>query len=1265
MSISLYLTTTLGTIRWSHLVEYLQWQVSKYIVSVSNGSPMAQFVSADPNRLEAHQQSPYRHLWWLVLFGIIGCGIYFSKNDEVFAAASLNLSMPKDEIIQKATDWAVKLGYNPEPHAATPEEISDANAKAERASEKPQAQPDWPSGSSGSSPRASTLSAGALDSKSPDPSSQRAFKSITFSYDDDAKSFLEYELGVSKANELMVKEIPVWYWRVRMVRELQQEELRVWINPEGKLAGVDHDFENDKAMPSLTHKQAEKFAREFVEKDTGNSLDGYDLIKDEESQKPKRKDHSFTFEDTKKDYKGAKMRVFVGVAGNKIESYNRYLHVPESFERKFADIRSYNKMLAQIAQIFMTLLMIVSVFAFGWAVMTGNIRWFPVIVIALIFTFVPFLDGINNFNELVDGYDTSITYSSFVTTELIRMLIMLVPGTFGAVVMFGAAEALYRKTFPDHLAIEKVFTKEGLKSKAVALGLFVGHMLLLIDLGWVVFYYLMGNHFGFWCPLGVENYQILSSYFPALSAMKVGVSASFMEEALYRIVGMSLMMKISGNFWVANLFQAAAWGFAHSTYPQQPFYARGVELTLGGLLDGWILRRYGIIACVASHYIFDTFLGVKPLLSSGDPALKAQAFLSVIPFVVLFVYSYIKSKGADDAEAEQKLLNRTVNENIQVKEEEETEEDEKSISYEPIAPQKRLFLFVITVLLGFACFAVREPILNMNSINRIDRAQAETRAAEVLTRHGIQAPGYTVISWLSSQGGGEAEQYMFEKVGFNKTNEVVEKSHSGGYCWRIRFFKPKVPEEYEVQLDGDGREIGTDIRLSEDTKGAFLSKEAALAKASHEIDVTYPYLKPYELESASEQKRPGRTDWSFVFRSKQFDVAEARFKIHVTVFGDLVSGANWSWEVPDKWTFERSKRTFREEIAGHIYRAGSLLIFILGGAWAIGVLKARAIRVRAALFIGAAYVLCMIPSQLNSLPLFFSEYATTTPVNNYVTDQISSYAGQYIRAFFMASIVAAFAIGSMRILFPKVRLSNYFIAVTRPHNRENQSVQRTMWVDGALAGYAYVAVLEIITVAASVLRTHYSPDLQQSSLGTVSSLMNLQFPPFDAVVAAPVQGVQLLLTTAISVGIYARYCRNPRAYFLLVILVSAGSWCGQKHIEDVVIGAVSSFAVYAWNYFFIAKVAKTNPVAYFTAGMSSLLFVRMVSIVFHGLPVMLPTLAVCAVIMAGPAIIAAILSMRTEITPAIVAPVGPDQPAEIGSLASETDEIEPTQREDG
>lgn len=1207
---------------------------------------MAESVSADPNRLEAHQKSPYRHLWWLAVFAIIGCFIYFSKNDEVFAAASLNLKMPKEQVIEKACQWAVKLGYNPAPGQVA---VEQRLKKGEESSD------DSPP----KSPTRTEETLSKKNDKKPAVASE-ALKSITFSYDDDAKSFLEYELGVRKANELMAQEIPIWYWRVRLCRELEQEELKVWINPEGKLAGVDHDFENEKELPSLTHEEAEKVARNFVEKEVGTSLEGFNLIKDESNQKPKRKDHSFTFEDTKQDYKGGKLRVYVGLAGDQISAYNRYLHVPEVFDRKFQNIRSYNQMLGKIAQIFMTLLGLISVFAFGWAVMTGNIRWRPVIVISLIYSVFPFLDNVNNFNELIDSYDTTVSFSSYVSKTLVGLVASILPQVLSAVVLFGAAEALYRRAFPDHTAIEKIFTKEGLRSKAVALALLVGQLLFLIDLGWVVFYYLMGQRVGFWCPLGVENYEILSSFAPAISAMRVGISASFMEEALYRVVGMALMMRISGNFWVANFFQATAWGFAHSFYPQQPFYARGVELTLGGLLDGWILRRYGILACVSSHYLFDTFLGVKPLFTSGESSLKATAYLSVLPFLVLLVYSATRTKSlkvVEGAESDEQLLNRSVSSTIQERELDEVEPDETPISYKPIPAQKRLFLFTLTVILGFASFLMHPQILNEDVKVHIERHQAEAKAAEILTRHGIEAPGYSVVSYLSEQTAGQSEQYIYEKNGFAKTDSVVRNSHSGGFCWRVRFFKAKVPEEYEVQLDGDGREIGTDITLAEETKGAILTKDEAYAKARNEIDATYPYLKPYELESASEQKRPARTDWTFIFRSKQFDVAESQFKIRMSVLGNLVTGANWSWEVPDKWSFERSKKSMREELGGYIVMGGYFVALIFFAVWVIGILHARAIRVRPALIIGFVYSLTLLPSQLNALPMLFLNYNTTNPVSNFLTDKVSSYVQSYIGAFFMSAIIAGFAIACMRILFPTVRLSNFFQAVLRPHNRENQSVQRVMWVDGALAGYAYVSLLEFIFQCSVMAKTHFSPDIQQAGLSVVSSLLNLQFPPLDPLIGGPVEGVREILTVCIAAGVYARFCRNPGIYFALVFLVTLGHCIGTRNPQDAVINFVSAITVATLNWFFVVKIGRTNPVAYFTAGVGILLFSRIMTMISHGLPVLLPTIAVSALVLAGPAIVAAVLSLRSDlpVLPAVDANPSPPVSQTASDASSDSD----------
>ncbi|MFY0104114.1 hypothetical protein ABTP95_19925, partial [Acinetobacter baumannii] len=76
-------------------------------------------------------------------------------------------------------------------------------------------------------------------------------KSTIFTFDDDAKTFLEYELGTNVANELMRSQIPIWYWSTRYCEPLKQEEYQCWIAPKGELIAYDHAVENDTEMPSI------------------------------------------------------------------------------------------------------------------------------------------------------------------------------------------------------------------------------------------------------------------------------------------------------------------------------------------------------------------------------------------------------------------------------------------------------------------------------------------------------------------------------------------------------------------------------------------------------------------------------------------------------------------------------------------------------------------------------------------------------------------------------------------------------------------------------------------------------------------------------------------------------------------------------------------------------------------------------------------------------------------------------------------------------
>ena len=56
-----------------------------------------------------------------------------------------------------------------------------------------------------------------------------------FDHDDEAKVFLERELGLTKAVPLLGREVPVWRWSFRFVKPLEKGELRAFVSPAGEL----------------------------------------------------------------------------------------------------------------------------------------------------------------------------------------------------------------------------------------------------------------------------------------------------------------------------------------------------------------------------------------------------------------------------------------------------------------------------------------------------------------------------------------------------------------------------------------------------------------------------------------------------------------------------------------------------------------------------------------------------------------------------------------------------------------------------------------------------------------------------------------------------------------------------------------------------------------------------------------------------------------------------------------------------------------------
>ena len=228
-----------------------------------------------------------RVVWLLIVLALIGFGLYLKLDARVFPSASIDLKYSREQIAQQARDRAKICGYKTE----------------------------------------STI------------------ESTTFTFFNESKTFLEYELGLDEANRLMKDKVPVWSWTTRYCKQNDLEQFRVWLSPTGKLLAFMHSFEDERAMPSIKHEEALARAQNFLEKEVSRPMAGLKLVSDKTPTQAHRDDHSFTWEDSSEgnDFKGAKLRYYVAFSGDELSEYSCFLNIPDQWKRKYSKVRSDRK----------------------------------------------------------------------------------------------------------------------------------------------------------------------------------------------------------------------------------------------------------------------------------------------------------------------------------------------------------------------------------------------------------------------------------------------------------------------------------------------------------------------------------------------------------------------------------------------------------------------------------------------------------------------------------------------------------------------------------------------------------------------------------------------------------------------------------------------------------------------------------------------------------------------------------------------------------
>ncbi|MBS1956834.1 MAG: CPBP family intramembrane metalloprotease [Cyanobacteria bacterium SZAS-4] len=1069
------------------------------------------------------------YLWCLAFVGIIGFSFYLLKSSQVFPSASIEIKLSKTQITQKSEEWASKLGYH---------------------EDKP-------------------------------------IRSTTFAYDDDGKTFLEYELGSTQANALMKQTIPIWYWTTRFCKPLKQEEFSCWISPDGRLAAFDRALENDRELPSVKHDQALTMAQNFLTHDANLSLDGYKLIEQASIEQPHRTDHNFTWEDTKQEWHGAKLRTHIYISGNSVTSFNHYLHVPDVWTRKFSKLRSYNDALADAASIFYVALNTGSFFVFIWAFANSLIRWRFALVIAGAYAVLAALESINGLPSQWHGYDTSMPEAGFQLSLGMGVLTSALQTFVQTFILTASAEALYRRFFPEKLALEKIFTTAGLRAQSTVNGLISGTAAFGTHLGWIVLFYLAGRPLGLWCPLEVQNEESLSSYVPFFSALHVGFTASLTEEFTYRVIGLIAFQRLVKNFWLANLLQAAAWAFMHSNYPQEPPYARGVELTVVGFFYGSILRYFGVFPCIFSHNLIDTFLGLEPLFASSVPTLRISAFFALIPFIGLAIAALLLRLTKGESVETESITNKAlfpVSPPPAVLAAEELAP--RSYQYKPLKRITRLTLAILATAFTAIEFFYYVPAVGQSALLTVPRETAIAQAKQYLEAHDVHLEGYSDSASLVKGLDDDEMQYVFEKAPkrLYELSEIPERP----LIWRVRFFKHLVQTEYLVLLDSRGKMLSMGLTQPDDEPGASLTEDEAKLKVQAFLDKEHKEITPYKLASVPrEEKKQARTDYTVQFDVPKYKVGEAEYKLTSECLGDKVSGYDHNWILPDQWKFDRSKKYLREEVCRVLVWIVWLIFAVALVLWGKGVLRSHAIPWKPAIIIGLITGVFNIVETVNGLPDLFTDYGTEKPL-------VSFFVGEAVRTFAAATssiamyaALAAFGLGALRLLMPSTSVASVLRTTFLPADAAEKATSANIWIDATIIGFVVGLGQRVIWIALGWMRSQISPTISMAPLDALCGLVNIYNPSVSTVLDAVVRGVTLVFGVAIVIGIYLKYLRTTRNYFIFAIAISFIFPSQDRYWQDYVVDVLNYLLTFGIAYFLISKLARENLLAYFLAGFVS------------------------------------------------------------------------------
>ncbi len=745
---------------------------------------------------------------------------------------------------------------------------------------------------------------------------------VLFDFDARAQTFIELEGGGAEVFKQAVRDgiHHAYRWKVRRFAAEEIGETTVEFAPDGTPLGFEEKVAEDAAGPALGRDTARQLAEQTATAQWAVDLADYTPIEAAGETRPNgRVDHTFVYEAVDQPLGAGRLRLRVVVTGDQVTKLERFLHVPEAFERSYDEMRSSNEAIAEGATAAMLVLYGVFGLGLGLIVMLRRkqLDWRPAAVVGVLFGLLAMAGVANGMPFLWLGYDTSMPVSVFVLLQLALVVVAGVATFLQVGLSAAAAESLTRAAFPSGPQTWRVWSREAGSSKETLGWTLLGYLLIGVFLAYMVTFYGLSREWeGWWSPTDLlVQPNLFATYFPWLSPVAGALQAGFWEECLFRAVPLAGAALLGDRFgrrklWIGTAFviQALVFAAAHANYPAQPAYARLVELILPSFLFGWVYLRHGLLPGIILHAGYDLVLMAMPVFVAESSGIWFDRTMVVaVGLVPLGIVLWRRVQAGAWSSFPDSLRNAGWS----------------ASPPRPVAARAAqaaqptglpASLLPLMALAGLAAWAVTSDWSPPMHPVTATRTEAETLAQEALAQQGVNlGPEWKVLS--SAVDGTDTEhRFVWETAG-DSTFRALLGDALPVPQWRVRFarFEGDVAdraEEWVVQIIGGGTVDRVRHTLPEGRAGTRLEEEEVRARVDSALGawVGAPAgsLEPVSVEP---DRHPERTDWTVTYADRSVSLPEGEIRVAADLLGDEVTYLRRFVQVPEEWSRDWQRRS--------------------------------------------------------------------------------------------------------------------------------------------------------------------------------------------------------------------------------------------------------------------------------------------------------------------------------------------------------------------